>query len=99
MSQCSDTFNENSPPTTDPAYISSLGAAVYKAMSEGDKDAVWLMQVCFLILQTTSFSLLVIHHCHPKYRIMYQNYDLREYFTQSKITFSDIHIPCFGMFT
>ncbi|PON74257.1 Alpha-N-acetylglucosaminidase [Parasponia andersonii] len=39
-----DTFNENSPPTTDPAYISSLGAAVYKAMWEGDKDAVWLMQ-------------------------------------------------------
>ncbi|KAJ6905282.1 alpha-N-acetylglucosaminidase isoform X2 [Populus alba x Populus x berolinensis] len=40
----SDTFNENSPPTSDPAYISSLGAAVYKAMSRGDKDAVWLMQ-------------------------------------------------------
>lgn len=39
-----DTFNENSPPTSDPAYISSLGAAVYKAMSRGDKDAVWLMQ-------------------------------------------------------
>ncbi|KAK9283156.1 hypothetical protein L1049_011387 [Liquidambar formosana] len=39
-----DTFNENSPPTNDPTYISSLGATVYKAMSEGDKDAVWLMQ-------------------------------------------------------
>ncbi|KAF7824582.1 alpha-N-acetylglucosaminidase [Senna tora] len=39
-----DTFNENSPPTSDPAFISTLGAAVYKAMSEGDKDAVWLMQ-------------------------------------------------------
>ncbi|KAK9913048.1 hypothetical protein M0R45_036874 [Rubus argutus] len=39
-----DTFNENSPPTNDTAYISSLGAAVYKAMSNGDKDAVWLMQ-------------------------------------------------------
>ncbi|CAK7330911.1 unnamed protein product [Dovyalis caffra] len=39
-----DTFNENSPPTSDPAYISSLGAAVYKAMLKGDKDAVWLMQ-------------------------------------------------------
>ncbi|KAJ4822739.1 hypothetical protein Tsubulata_007000 [Turnera subulata] len=39
-----DTFNENSPPTNDPAYISSLGAAVYNAMSKGDKDAVWLMQ-------------------------------------------------------
>ncbi|XVE74203.1 hypothetical protein DITRI_Ditri11bG0179900 [Diplodiscus trichospermus] len=39
-----DTFNENSPPTNDPTYILSLGAAVYKAMSSGDKDAVWLMQ-------------------------------------------------------
>ncbi|KAL5543474.1 hypothetical protein UlMin_007258 [Ulmus minor] len=39
-----DTFNENAPPTNDTTYISSLGAAVYKAMSKGDKDAVWLMQ-------------------------------------------------------
>ncbi|KAI4333092.1 hypothetical protein L6164_017940 [Bauhinia variegata] len=39
-----DTFNENSPPTNDTTYISTLGAAVFKAMSEGDKDAVWLMQ-------------------------------------------------------
>ncbi|KAF5184316.1 Alpha-n-acetylglucosaminidase [Thalictrum thalictroides] len=39
-----DTFNENSPPTNDPTYISLLGAAVYKAMSKTDKDAVWLMQ-------------------------------------------------------
>ncbi|KAL2932385.1 Alpha-N-acetylglucosaminidase [Bienertia sinuspersici] len=40
-----DTFNENSPPTDDPTYISSLGAAVYEAMAKGDKYAVWLMQV------------------------------------------------------
>lgn len=39
-----DTFNENSPPTNDPEYISTLGAAVYKGISKGDKDAVWLMQ-------------------------------------------------------
>ncbi|CAL0308657.1 unnamed protein product [Lupinus luteus] len=39
-----DTFNENTPPTNDTAYISTLGAAVYKAMSKGDRDAVWLMQ-------------------------------------------------------
>ncbi|KAI3445054.1 hypothetical protein Pfo_001719 [Paulownia fortunei] len=39
-----DTFNENSPPTSDPTYISSLGSAVYKAMSKANKDAVWLMQ-------------------------------------------------------
>ena len=43
---CSDTFNENTPPTDDPTYISTLGSAVYKAMSKADKDAVWLMQVC-----------------------------------------------------
>ncbi|XP_047322324.1 alpha-N-acetylglucosaminidase isoform X2 [Impatiens glandulifera] len=39
-----DTFNENTPPTHDPSYISSLGAAVYRAMSKADKNAVWLMQ-------------------------------------------------------
>lgn len=42
---CSDTFNENEPPTNDPSYIASLGAAVYKAMQAGDDEAVWLMQV------------------------------------------------------
>lgn len=40
-----DTFNENAPPTDDPTYISSLGAAVFEAMIQGDKNAVWLMQI------------------------------------------------------
>ncbi|WVZ56985.1 hypothetical protein U9M48_007439 [Paspalum notatum var. saurae] len=40
----SDTFNENTPPTNEPAYISSLGSAIYEAMSRGNKNAVWLMQ-------------------------------------------------------
>ncbi|GAB2289027.1 hypothetical protein Dimus_023329 [Dionaea muscipula] len=39
-----DTFNENTPPSDDPDYISLLGAGVYKAMARGDKNAVWLMQ-------------------------------------------------------
>ncbi|CAM8970708.1 unnamed protein product [Rhodiola kirilowii] len=39
-----DTFNENTPPTNDTKFISTLGAAVYKAMSKGNKNAVWLMQ-------------------------------------------------------
>ncbi|KAG0481221.1 hypothetical protein HPP92_012079 [Vanilla planifolia] len=39
-----DTFNENLPPTKDPKYISSLGAAVFDAMTEGNIDAIWLMQ-------------------------------------------------------
>lgn len=39
-----DTFNENTPPTDDPTYISSLGSAVYKAMSKANNNAVWLMQ-------------------------------------------------------
>lgn len=42
---CSDTFDENTPPVEDPQFISSLGAAIYKAMQSGDSDAVWLMQV------------------------------------------------------
>ncbi|KAH9320835.1 hypothetical protein KI387_015474, partial [Taxus chinensis] len=40
----SDTFNENTPPTNDPEYISTLGAAVFDAMHAGDEHAVWLMQ-------------------------------------------------------
>ncbi|PIA62267.1 hypothetical protein AQUCO_00200330v1 [Aquilegia coerulea] len=39
-----DTFDENTPPVDDPEYISSLGAAIYRAMQSGDVDAVWLMQ-------------------------------------------------------
>lgn len=39
-----DTFNENEPPTNDPSYIASLGAAVYEAMEAGDDEAIWLMQ-------------------------------------------------------
>ncbi|KAJ0527704.1 putative alpha-N-acetylglucosaminidase [Helianthus annuus] len=39
-----DTFDENTPPTDDPEYISSLAAAIFKAMQSGDDDAVWLMQ-------------------------------------------------------
>nr|XP_043623861.1 alpha-N-acetylglucosaminidase isoform X1 [Erigeron canadensis] len=39
-----DTFNENLPPTSDPTYISTLGSAVYEAMSKADKNAIWLMQ-------------------------------------------------------
>lgn len=41
----SDTFDENTPPSDNPHYISSLGAAIYKGMQSGDSDAVWLMQV------------------------------------------------------
>ncbi|KAH7550411.1 hypothetical protein JRO89_XS13G0187400 [Xanthoceras sorbifolium] len=39
-----DTFDENTPPVDDPAYISSLGAAIYSGMQSGDSEAVWLMQ-------------------------------------------------------
>jgi len=40
----SDTFDENTPPVSDPNYISSLGAATFRGMQSGDDDAVWLMQ-------------------------------------------------------
>ncbi|KVI03558.1 Alpha-N-acetylglucosaminidase, partial [Cynara cardunculus var. scolymus] len=41
---CNDTFDENTPPTDDPEYISSLAALIFKGMQGGDDDAVWLMQ-------------------------------------------------------
>ncbi|KAL3835156.1 hypothetical protein ACJIZ3_009892 [Penstemon smallii] len=39
-----DTFDENTPPTDDPEYISSLAAAIFRGMESGDDIAVWLMQ-------------------------------------------------------
>lgn len=47
---CSDTFDENTPPIDEPEYISSLGAAIFKGMQSGDKDAIWLMQVCIFLI-------------------------------------------------
>lgn len=39
-----DTFNENEPPTDDPAYLSALSGRVYQAMSGADPKAIWVMQ-------------------------------------------------------
>lgn len=39
-----DTFNENEPPSDDPAYLSKLGARVYDGMHQADTAAVWVMQ-------------------------------------------------------
>lgn len=39
-----DTFNENEPPTDDPAYLSKLSERIYEGMRQADPDAVWVMQ-------------------------------------------------------
>ena len=39
-----DTFNENTPPTNDPKYLSDMSSKVYSAMQDVDPDAVWVMQ-------------------------------------------------------
>ena len=39
-----DTFNENKPASSDPAYLSAASAAVYNSMSAVDPEAIWLMQ-------------------------------------------------------
>jgi alpha-N-acetylglucosaminidase len=39
-----DTFNENEPPTDDPAYLSKLSERIYQGMEQADPDAVWVMQ-------------------------------------------------------
>ena len=46
----SDNFDENTPPLSDPNYISSLGAATFRGMQSGDEDAIWLMQVSYLCI-------------------------------------------------
>ena len=39
-----DAFNEMTPTSKKPSYLSGLSIAVYRAMVAGDPDAVWLMQ-------------------------------------------------------
>ena len=39
-----DTFNENEPPSNDPAFLSELSARVYDGMKGADPKAVWVMQ-------------------------------------------------------
>ncbi|OZI05974.1 alpha-N-acetylglucosaminidase [Siphonobacter sp. BAB-5385] len=39
-----DTFNENEPPTDDPAYLSELSKRIYEGMRQADPKAVWVMQ-------------------------------------------------------
>eukprot|EP01062_Namystynia_karyoxenos_P058893 TRINITY_DN50349_c0_g1_i1.p1 TRINITY_DN50349_c0_g1~~TRINITY_DN50349_c0_g1_i1.p1 ORF type:complete len:862 (+),score=324.47 TRINITY_DN50349_c0_g1_i1:79-2586(+) len=50
--QC-DTYNELTPPTSDPAYLRAASAAVYEAMAAGDAGAIWLMQGW--LFQSTGF--------------------------------------------
>lgn len=39
-----DTFNENEPPSDEPAFLSKLSARVYEGMRQADTAAVWVMQ-------------------------------------------------------
>ena len=39
-----DTFNENRPPVNDSLYLNNISAKVYKAMSDVDTNAIWVMQ-------------------------------------------------------
>ncbi|XP_061565286.1 alpha-N-acetylglucosaminidase-like [Cololabis saira] len=39
-----DTFNEMTPPSSDPAYLSAVSRSVFASMTAVDPDAVWLMQ-------------------------------------------------------
>ncbi|GAA4300184.1 alpha-N-acetylglucosaminidase [Aestuariibaculum suncheonense] len=39
-----DTFNENTPPSDDPEYLSNLSSKVYEGMKSADSESVWVMQ-------------------------------------------------------
>lgn len=39
-----DTFNENEPPSDDPAYLANLGNRIYDGMHQADPEATWVMQ-------------------------------------------------------
>jgi alpha-N-acetylglucosaminidase len=39
-----DTFNENEPPSDDPAFLSALSTRIYEGMKQADTAATWVMQ-------------------------------------------------------
>jgi alpha-N-acetylglucosaminidase len=39
-----DTFNENEPPSDEPAFLSKLSARIYDGMQQADTAAIWVMQ-------------------------------------------------------
>lgn len=39
-----DTFNENQPPSSEPAYLAAISKKVYASMAVADPKAVWVMQ-------------------------------------------------------
>jgi len=40
----SDTFIEMNPPSSEPAFLASMGKALYQSMAAADPEAVWFMQ-------------------------------------------------------
>jgi alpha-N-acetylglucosaminidase len=40
----SDTFNENEPPSDDPAFLAGLSRRLYEGMHSADSAAIWVMQ-------------------------------------------------------
>jgi len=39
-----DTFNENTPPTSDSLYLNNISQKVYRSMAKADPKAIWVMQ-------------------------------------------------------
>src|SRR5258708_2631369 len=39
-----DTFNENEPPSNDPAFLAGLSRRLYEGMQQADTAAIWVMQ-------------------------------------------------------
>lgn len=39
-----DTFNENEPPTDEPAFLEKLSGRIYEGMRQADPNAIWVMQ-------------------------------------------------------
>ncbi|WP_431216904.1 alpha-N-acetylglucosaminidase TIM-barrel domain-containing protein [Puia sp. P3] len=44
ISHSADTFNENEPPSDDPAFLSGLSKKIFEGMQQADPHAVWVMQ-------------------------------------------------------
>ncbi|KAH3761922.1 lysosomal alpha-N-acetyl glucosaminidase [Pelomyxa schiedti] len=44
-----DPFNENTPPSNDPDYLSQVAKAIYSSMAATDPEALWVLQGWFLV--------------------------------------------------
>lgn len=82
-----DTFNEMTPPTTDPNYVSGVGQGIFQAMTNADPDAIWLMQgwlflnsywtpeLARALLRSVPLGRMIVLDLHSEVQPLYRQFD------------------------